>query len=253
MRWMDLFEAFDLAPGTIVAVVGGGGKTSLVYALAAEAAARGLSAIVTTTARFTRPSGIPMPPLIEGDDATIAGLVARKLAAGGVVVAVSGGAGQGRFAGFVPETIERLAALCPGLIAVEADGSAHRPFKAPAEHEPVVPACATDVVVCVGLAVLGHAINDQWVHRPELVSRLADVPPDSAVTPSVIIRVLLHPDGGRKGVPPGARLHALLNGPLTAEHETLATHIAQRLVYGGYHRAVVATAHRPGDIRAVLH
>ena len=40
---MDLFEAFDFQPGAIVAAVGGGGKTSLVYALGTEAAAMGLS------------------------------------------------------------------------------------------------------------------------------------------------------------------------------------------------------------------
>ena len=34
--------------------------------------------------------------------------------------------------------------------------------------------------------------------------------------------------------------------------DAAGAHIAQRLVYGGYHRAVVATAHIAGDVRAVV-
>ncbi|MBA4179045.1 MAG: putative selenium-dependent hydroxylase accessory protein YqeC [Anaerolinea sp.] len=249
---MDLYEAFGLSPGSIVAAVGGGGKTSLVYALGYEAAARGFSAIITSTTRFTRPAGIPMPPIIESTDAALAGDVARALAPGTVHVASAGEATRGRLAGFAPESIDALAALAPGLIAVEADGSGRRPFKAPADHEPAIPRSATDVVVCVGLEVLGHALEADRVHRPEIVARLAGSFPGAIVTAATIVRVLLHEAGGRKNVPPGARLHALLNGPRTEEHEKLGAHIAERLVYGGYHRAVVATAHRPGDIRAVV-
>lgn len=249
---MDLYEAFALSPGAIVAAVGGGGKTSLVYALAYEAAGRGLSAIVTTTTKSTRPAGLPMPPIVETMDARLASDVGRSLSPGGVLVASAGDASRGRIAGFAPESIASLATISPGLVAVEADGSAHRPFKAPADHEPVVPACSTDVVVCVGLEVLGRALEARWVHRQEIVATLTDSFPGTIVTADTVVRVLLHQAGGRKNVPPGARIHALLNGPSTAEHEKLGTHIAERLVYGGYHRAVVATAHKPGDIRAVV-
>lgn len=249
---MDLFEAFALSPGAIVAAVGGGGKTSLVYALAYEAAGRGLSALVTTTTKSTRPAGMAMPPIVESTDETLAEDVALSLAPGTVLVASAGDASRRRIAGFAPESIDALAAISPGLVTVEADGSAHRPFKAPADHEPVIPASSTDIVVCVGLGVLGRALEARWVHRPEIVASLADSFPGAIVTADTVVRVLLHQAGGRKHVPPGARLHALLNGPSTVEHEKLATHIAERLVYGGYHRAVVATAHKPGDIRAVV-
>ena len=249
---MDLYEAFGLSHGAIVAAVGGGGKTSLVYGLAREAAGRGLSAIVTTTTRFTRPPGAEMPPIVETAESSVAVDVGHAMRPGAVVVAISGHGDHGRMHGFSADAICKLANLQPGLITVEADGSAHRPFKAPGPHEPVIPACTTDVVVGVGLAVLGHSLDDTWVHRSELAASLSDVALGSPVTPSVIVRVLLHPDGGRKGLPPGARLHALLNNPGGPEHEQLAVHIGQRLVYGGFCRVVVASAHVPGDIRAVL-
>lgn len=238
--------------GAIVAAVGGGGKTSLVYGLATEASGRGLSAIVTTTTKFTRPPGLTMPEVVETTDSRAAADIGATLKAGEVLVASTGTGTRDRLLGFLPDTIASLAALGPGLITVEADGSAHRPFKAPGPNEPVIPACATDVVVCVGLDVLGHALDQTWVHRPEIVAQLAKAALGAPVTANLIVRTLLHPDGGRKGVPGSSRVHALLNHPATDEHERLAVHIAERLVYGGYHRAVVATAFIPGDVRAVV-
>ncbi len=249
---MDLLEALALRPNAIVAAVGGGGKTSLVYALAREASARGLSALVCGTTKFTRPMGAEMPPVVEAGPDQIVSLVAARLREGEALVASAGAGARGRLLGFEPLVVCQLAQLGPGLLAVEADGSAHRPFKAPAEHEPVIPACSTHVVVCVGLEVLGKPLDQAAVHRPEIVARLSEAQPGEPVTPSTILRVLLHPEGGRRGVPPGAHLSALLNSPATGEHVRLGVHIAQRLVYGGFERVVVANAHRPGDVRAVV-
>ena len=248
---MDLFEAFGFGPGSIVAAVGGGGKTSLVFTLANEAAARGLAAAVTTTARFTRPRGIPLPPCLSTTPEDLATAFARELRPGQARTFISAEVEAGRYAGFTPEMI---ASLPPGdfFLAIEADGSAHRPFKAPAPHEPAIPSTTTDVAVCVGLSVLAHPLSDVWVHRPGLVSDLARVATGAPVTAEVIVDTLLHAEGGRKGVPAGARLHALLNRPLNEEHHAIANHIAARLVYGGYNTAVVATAHESGAIHGVV-
>ncbi|MEO6397422.1 MAG: selenium cofactor biosynthesis protein YqeC [Tepidiformaceae bacterium] len=249
---MDLYEAFALSPGAIVACVGGGGKTSLVHALAGEAAARGLSALVVSTTKFTRPPGREMPPVLETTDAQAVAAVRSAMRPGSVLALSAGEGTHSRFSGFEPETIDALSELGVGLITVEADGAAHRPFKAPASHEPVIPASATHVIVCVGLGVLGKPLDSTWVHRPELVAALSNAAPGDPVTAENIHAVLVHEAGGRKGVPAGARLSVLLNGPSTPEHEKLGSHIAGRLVYAGFHRGVVATAHIAGDVRAVL-
>ncbi len=248
---MDLFEAFCLGPGSIVAAVGGGGKTSLVFGLADDAVSRGIAVAVTTTARFTRPRGTAMPRCVMTTTGEFAAAFARELRPGEACTFVSAELDPGRFAGFSAECIDALP-RGPHVLAIEADGSAHRPFKAPAAHEPVIPASTTDVVVCVGLSVLGHPLSDVWVHRPGLVSDLANVATGAPVTAEVIVDTLLHSEGGRKGVPAGARLHALLNRPLTEEHQALGAHIAARLVYGGYTSAVIATAHEPGAIHGVV-
>jgi probable selenium-dependent hydroxylase accessory protein YqeC len=248
---VDLFDAFGLGSGSIVAAVGGGGKTSLVFSLANEAAARGLAAAVTTTVRFTRPRGIGMPVCIETTPEGLALAFEREMRPGEARTFISAEVEAGRMAGFPAEVVGKLP---PGdyLLAIEADGSAHRPFKAPAAHEPAIPASTTDVVVCVGLAVLGHPLSDTWVHRPGLVSDIAGVATGAPVTADVIVDTLLHAEGGRKSVPASARLHALLNRPLTSEHHIAANLIAARLVYGGYNTAVIATAHEAGAIHGVV-
>ncbi len=240
---MDLYSAFGIEPGAIVSVVGGGGKTSLVYALARGANRRGLSAIITTTVRFTRPPGIEMPAIVTAPDGEIVAAAARSLESGSTLVATSGAGTHGRLQGFEKTTIDRMAAVGAGLLAIEADGSAHRPFKAPGEHEPVIADSSTDVVVCVGLTVVGRTLEEKWVHRPELVAEITGQQPGELVSEETITGVLLHARGGRKGVPPGARIHALLNNPRDDKEVLPAMAMAERLKAGGYSRVVVSTAH----------
>ena len=244
---MDLFDAFDLKPGAVVAAVGGGGKTSLVYALGDQAAAMGLAAIVTATTRFTRRSQGPMPRVVELPADATANVVRAELHAGEAVVLSAGAGSQGRMLGFPTETVDGWAELGAGMTAIEADGSAHRAFKAPAEHEPAIPATATDVIVCVGLDVLGKPLDERHVHRPDIVARLGRATAGGPLSADHILRVLTHDVGGRKRVPPGARLHALLNAPGDDAQRSLGTQLAGRLIFGGYYRAIVGTIHR-GEI-----
>ncbi len=242
---MDLFETFELQRGAVVAMVGGGGKTSVVYALGDRAAEMGLSAVVASTTRFTRrPGGGVMPQVVEAADGPSFDALQAAVAPSTVVVASAGAAAKGRMQGYAPETVDRWAGLGVGLIAVEADGSAHRAFKAPASHEPVIPSSATDVVVCVGLDVLGKPLTEEHVHRAEIVAALGRTEIGAPVTIETVLRVLTNEEGGRKGVPAGARLQALLNAPATEEQRALGAKLAGRLIFGGYYRAVVGTIHR---------
>ena len=239
---MELREAFALGPGAVVAAVGGGGKTSLVFALAEEEARAGGAAVATTTTKLTRPGWAR----VDSEFATASERSVEDVPApqeGAVLLLHAGRGTRARYLGVSGEAVAAMVELGASLIAVEADGSGGRPFKAPAAHEPVIPACVTDVIVCVGLEVLGEPLTASHVHRAERVAALARAGLGEIVTASIIVDVLLAEEGGRKSVPEGARLHALLNGPPADEHLRLGQHIAQRLVYGGFTRAVVATAH----------
>lgn len=98
---------------------------------------------------------------------------------------------------------------CPLLL--EADGSRQKPLKAPAEHEPALPEWAEQVVVTAGLSGLGQRLNDTAVHRVERFAELSGIAPGEEITPTGLVKVLTHPQGGLKGIPPAARKIVLLN------------------------------------------
>jgi molybdenum cofactor cytidylyltransferase len=112
----------------------------------------------------------------------------------------------------------------------EADGSRMRPFKAPAGHEPVIPVETTLVVIVVGADILGKPLDADHVHRPELVAALCGVPLGTRITPEIVARVLTHPEGGRKGVPVGARVVALINKVESLPDRTAARETAECLL-----------------------
>src|SRR5215208_819834 len=204
MTTVNLCDALDVRPGDVVAIVGGGGKTSALYRLGDELAARGLPALLCGTARFTPPEGGDAPNLALVSDQSA---LRRALDAGTwPLTAATGRGSKGRLLPLDPDWIDALHAERPDLTVVaEADGSAMRPFKAPGEHEPVVPASATLVVAVAGMDAVGRPLDETHVHRPERVVALTGARPGEAVTPELIAAVLAHPEGGRKGLPPGAR------------------------------------------------
>ena len=155
------------------------------------------------------------------------------------------GADREKVEGVPPEIVDRLAAA--GLaklpeapvIIVEADGSRRLPFKAPAEHEPVVPGSTTILVPAHGLDVLGQPLDQEHVHRPQLISAIAGIAEGEPVTPEVVARVLSHPRGGAKGLPSGARLVPFLNkadlalaGGREIARLLLLTEIADQVIVG---------------------
>jgi molybdenum cofactor cytidylyltransferase len=116
------------------------------------------------------------------------------------------------------------------VILNEADGSRMRPFKAPAAHEPVIPAATTIVAPVVGLDVIGQPLTDETVHRAELVSQLSGTPLDAPVTAQTVVAVLGHPQGGLKNAPPRARIAPLLNKAETDSRREAAQQIAAGLL-----------------------
>jgi molybdenum cofactor cytidylyltransferase len=140
----------------------------------------------------------------------------------------------------IMERLRQLADLRSLPMLIEADGSRRRPLKAPAAHEPVTPLWARQVAVVAGLSALGKPLNADWVHRPEIFSALSDAPLNLPITPEGLTRLLLHPQGGLKNIPQGARRLALLNQADTLEMQGIARRMAQSLLQE-YGAVVVAS------------
>lgn len=171
---MQLWELLDIRPGA-VALVGGGGKTSMMYTLARELAVHG-TVICTTTTRIYPPAHLPL--LERVDRAALERL--RCVCAGSPVQ-------EEKLAAPV-QPVAALAALAD-YVLVEADGSKGLPVKAHLPHEPVIPPGAGRTVVLVGASGFGRPVREA-VHRPEVFCRLADLSPDALVTPGAVAAVL---------------------------------------------------------------
>jgi probable selenium-dependent hydroxylase accessory protein YqeC len=226
---LTLTEALDIGRGDVVALVGGGGKTAALYRLGQELAYRGVSVVLSGTTRFTPPERGAAPDLtiIAPDDSVEALAPADHWP----VTVATGHGSQGRLLPVEPGWVDELHARHPDwAIILEADGSAMRPFKAPATHEPVIPSSATLVVTVVGIDAAGRPLDDTHVHRHEIVAALAGAAPGSVVDEALMAAVLVHPDGGRKGVPLGARWVPLINKADTPERGEHAERLARLLL-----------------------
>jgi probable selenium-dependent hydroxylase accessory protein YqeC len=200
-----------LASSRVIALCGGGGKTSLMLALAAAFAAQGEKVLVTTTTRMAVDEMADLPASAEVVDASGVGALAghsrTPVMAYHHVDAVSG-----KVIGYPPATIDQLSAM--GVfdrVLVEADGSARRPLKAPASHEPVFPASVDAVVMVAGASGLGRPLDDQSVFRAGLWSRRTGVAIGDTVTPESLAAMVVHPQGLAQGAPQGVRRVLFVN------------------------------------------
>lgn len=205
---MELWELLGVRNG-ITALIGGGGKTTMMYTLAGELAARGTVLCVTTT-RIWPPTHLPAAERM--DRRTLEGL---RCACVGTPVR------EGKL-GPPVQPVEELAGLAD-YVLVEADGSKGLPVKAHQPHEPVIPAGTGRTVVLVGASAFGRPVREA-VHRAETFCRLTGLPPDARVTPEAAA-ALLRAEGlgdavfvnqAEKALPAARRLAAGLDRPVFA-------------------------------------
>ena len=179
---ISLSSAFDIQESELIAFVGGGGKTSLMFALAR---ALGAGVVTTTTTRIfaVQMKLAPAVCFLTAADAQSAMTYLRGVPVGdlsyldeflarfGTALVVGQVEGEKAF-GVPPELPAQLLAH-PNVrhVLIEADGSRMRPIKAPAAHEPVIPPQATLVVPVVGMDALEGPLQ-KVAHRPELVAEI---------------------------------------------------------------------------------
>jgi molybdenum cofactor cytidylyltransferase len=195
----------------LVALVGGGGKTTALFALAEELSAQGKRVVITTTTRLYGTQGQQSRAWCGWDELDqLGGLLDTHGYC--LVTATRSTEENGKIEGITPEQVAELYARADvdGIVN-EADGSRKRPFKAPAPYEPVIPSDSTHVVAIVGADVFGKPIDAEHVHRPERIVAVAGVKAGDAVTPDIVARVLTHPEGGLFHLPSTADFIPLLN------------------------------------------
>lgn len=170
----ELCDLLEVRRG-VTAIIGGGGKTSLMYRLARELRRRG-TVLVATTTRIWPPEHLEV--------CTDRADTERALCRRGIVCAGTS-AGEGKLAAPAFADWTRLA----DYTLVEADGSKGLPLKAHETREPVIPPESTQVILVLGASGFGRTIA-QAAHRPALYARLAGAAEGDVVTPELAARVL---------------------------------------------------------------
>jgi len=210
---MGLISALGLGPREHIAIVGGGGKTSLCFALSEELLQVGRKVITTTTTKVWDkeanrascvvfcPSGSPSyEDLKEG------------LKRDGHIFVAQGLLESGKVEGITRVMADSLFLdLQVDYVIIEADGAAGRPVKAPAPHEPVIPSSATMIIAMIGLEAVGRPLDPEIVFRLELFRDITGLEDGEPITPTALARVFQSPNGLFKGAPDSARRIAFLN------------------------------------------
>ena len=159
----------------VTAVIGSGGKTSLLYRMAEELRPCGTVLLATTT-HIMRP---PQYPFAETATQLRAALAAEGAACAGSYTP------EGKLTAPAFDGWEQAA----DFVLVEADGSKRLPAKAHEAWEPVLPPQRRRTICVLGASAFGQPIR-QAAHRPALFAQLAGVPWSAAITPEMAARVI---------------------------------------------------------------
>ena len=236
-------EALNLETvGELVAFTGGGGKSSLMFALARTLPGR---VIMTTTTRIFA-AQMKLAPVVYSLSENVlkeaagerAGEISRdsygheefrdilaRLNRYGSCLVVGEVVGD-KALGLPPSYPGRMLKW-PGVdhVLVEADGSRMRPCKAPADHEPVIPLAASTVVPVAGIDAVGGRLSEV-AHRPERVALLTGLELDEAMTAEALATLITHDQGGLKGIPAAVKVIPFINKVETPGQLALARRVA---------------------------
>lgn len=192
-----LASALRIEPG-ITAIIGSGGKSTLLKALGLELMRAGSRVLLCTTTHMFPVAGVPW-------DGTGRRLDAAPWKPGaahvpGCTCEACEGLARGSIcqAGVLDPETGKLSAPAEPLgelaqrfnyVLAEADGSKRLPLKAHAAWEPVIPSGTANIVWIVGASGLGKPINEA-VHRPELFCKRCGCETTDIATPERVAQVL---------------------------------------------------------------
>ncbi len=226
MDWEQCFP-FLSEKGHVVSLVGGGGKTTLLYALSAYCAAKGWQVLTSTTTHIRKPLNVPWIAVgvAQGAELDISpkyGSVnektqcekgvwentawenARKerdrLWQQGTYV-VAGTPAPHEKLTILPKQIRNEWILDSDITFLEADGAKRFPCKFPAAHEPVILPQSDIVVAVAGLSALYRPLKEVCF-RAELaceeLNREMPISKEMPLTPEILAWLLGSENGARK-------------------------------------------------------
>ena len=190
---------------SVIAVVGAGGKTSLILYMAKWLREKNRPVIITTTTHMYEPEGRyyregqleEIKKALEEDGIAWVGEPATYIKS------------EKKITGVSSSFLERLFTL-GATVLIEADGAKHFPCKVPADHEPVIPKEAELVIGVAGLDCIGKPLSE-ICFRPELAAEILETDTAHIMKEEDLVKLLLHSKGTKKGLPKEAEYMVILN------------------------------------------
>ena len=193
----SLASTLKIEPG-ITAIIGSGGKSTLLKTLGLELMRAGGRVLLCTTTHMFPVAGVPW----DGSSRRLDAAPWKPGAAHvpGCTCEACTGFARGSIcqAGVLNPQTGKLSApaeplgelaQCFDYVLAEADGSKRLPLKAHAAWEPVVPAGTANVVWVVGASGLGKPVAEV-VHRPEVFCERCGCEPTDTATPERVTMAL---------------------------------------------------------------
>lgn len=192
------FDFFTDGKKHTICLVGGGGKTTVMYELAAAWAACGCKVLVLTSTHILQP--------VDGSFAADAAAVHNLWQQGSYAVIGTPEFATGKLT-LPPQSVYEALKLQADVILCEADGSRHHPCKVPAEYEPVLLPDSDIVLAVAGMDALGRPLA-QACQRSQLAAELLGCSLDSVIDAQMLASLLLSEQGARQNV--GARAYYIV-------------------------------------------
>lgn len=215
------FDFVDDGKKHTICLVGGGGKTTVMYELAAAWAACGRKVLVLTSTHILRPA--------DGSFATDVPAVQNLWQQGRYAVIGTPEIATGKLTAPLQDLYEALQPQTD-VILCEADGSRHHPCKAPAEHEPVLLPDSDIVLAVAGMDALGCSLA-QACQRPQPAAELLGCSLDSVIDEQMLAALLLSEQGARKNV--GARAYYIVLNKCDLLKATQQEKLRQQMLAAG--------------------
>lgn len=184
------FDFFTDGKKHTICLVGGGGKTTVMYELAAAWAACGRKVLVLTSTHILQPA--------DGSFAADAAAVHNLWQQGRYAVIGTPEFASGKLT-LPPQSVYEALKLQADVILCEADGSRHHPCKVPAEYEPVLLPDSDIVLAVAGMDALGHSLA-QACQRSQLAAELLGCSAEKIIDAQMLAALLLSEQGARKNV-----------------------------------------------------
>ena len=210
----------------VIALIGAGGKTSLMFLLANELQQRGEKIITTTTTRIRHPLPEQSARILLDEETDIGQQLEQLLTTTGHVTIAAGRLPDEKLAGLAGNRLQKISARSQAdRLLIEADGARSLSLKAPGNNEPVVPDMTDCCIAVIGLDSINKPLTEENVFRPGQISLLTGLQPGEVITPGTVARLITHPRGLFKGCPDKATRIVFLNKTDIAGGRTRAAQI----------------------------